>query len=162
MKRIWAPLLLLIGLISFAQANDQAAQANTAVPVTVLGYDLNVAWPVPTLQIFGPDCDNAARTVFLLAHEMNPRIPAEVERHACYRLLVSGPDKQATTVNFVSGYTRQGAGYTLTFEKSSADGRLVQVWEKKGSPALIYIFTFGESQIDLVVGQTELSVANEG
>jgi len=157
MKRIWVVVLLLV--VSLAPAQNDA---NTAVPVTVLGYDLNVVWPAPTLQLFGPDCENAARTAFLLAHELDPRVPGEIERHACYRLLVSGPDKQATTVNFISGYTRQGAGYTLTFEKSGADGRLLQVWEKQGAPALVYVFTFGEKQVDLVVGQVELTAANEG
>ncbi|WP_457638271.1 hypothetical protein [Oceanithermus sp.] len=157
MKRIGALVVLLTLSLTLAQNN-----ASTSVPVTVLGYDLNVVWPAPTLQVFGPDCDNAARAAFVMAHELNPRVPEEVERHACYRLLVSGPDKQATTVNFIAGYTRQGAGYTLTFEKSSADGRLLQVWEKQKGPALIYIFTFGDKQINLVVGQVELAAANEG
>lgn len=156
MKRIWVTLIVL--LAAFAAAQDSN---NTAVPVTVLGYDLNVVWPAPALQLFGPDCDNAARAAFTMAHELDSRVPEDVERHACYRLLIGGADKQATTVNFISGYTRQGAGYTLTFEKSSADGRLLQVWEKQGSPALVYIFSFGDKQIDLVVGQIELAAANE-
>jgi len=157
MKRIWVLALLLAASLAPAQEN-----ANTSVPVTVLGYDLNVVWPAPTLQLFGPDCDNAARAAFLMAHELDPRVPEEVERHACYRLLIGGADKQATTVNFISGYTRQGAGYNLTFERSSADGRLLQVWEKQGAPALVYVFTFGDKQIDLIVGQVELAAANEG
>ncbi len=157
MKRIWVLALLLVLSLAAAQNN-----ANTAVPVTVLGYDLNVVWPAPALQLFGPDCDNAARAAFVMAHELDQRVPEEVERHACYRLLVSGADKQATTVNFISGYTRQGAGYTLTFERSSADGRLLQVWEKQGAPALVYVYTFAADRIDLVVGQVELAVANEG
>ncbi|WP_457630874.1 hypothetical protein [Oceanithermus sp.] len=157
MKRIWVLALLLVLSLAAAQNN-----ANTAVPVTVLGYDLNVVWPAPALQLFGPDCDNTARAAFVMAHELDQRVPEEVERHACYRLLVSGADKQATTVNFISGYTRQGAGYTLTFERSSADGRLLQVWEKQGAPALVYVYTFAADRIDLVVGQVELAVANEG
>jgi len=156
MKRtVWIALLLAFSL-AFAQ--DAGTRA---VPVTVLGFDLNVVWPAPALQIFGTECDNAARASFTLAHQLDPRVPEEVERFACYRLMARGADKQATTVNFIAGYTRQGAGYTLTFEQSDADGRLVQVWEKRGADALVYVFTFLEDRIDLVVGQVPLA-ANEG
>ncbi len=154
-------LLLILSLAPLALAQAQNAN-NTAVPVTVLGYDINVVWPAPALQIFGPDCDQSSPNAFKLAHELDPRVPEAVTDFACYRLLVDGPDKQATTVNFISGYTRQGAGYRLTFEKSSADGRLLQVWEKKDAPALVYVFRFGDKQIDLVVGRVQLTSANEG
>jgi len=157
MKRTWLLLLLLVGSLALAQSEGK----QTAVPVTVLGYNINVVWPAPTLQIFGADCDNSARAAFTLAHELDARVPEEVADYACYRLLVGGADKQATSVNFVSGYTRQGAGYTLTFERSSSDGRLVQVWEKKGAGALVYVYEFGAKQINLLVGQVQLAAANE-
>jgi hypothetical protein len=76
--------------------------------------------------------------------------------------MVGGADKQATTVNFIAGYTRQGAGYMLTFEQSDASGRLVQVWEKQDTPALIYVFSFGDDRIDLLVGQVELAGGPSG
>ena len=157
MKRTaWFALLLVFSL-AFAQ--DAGTRA---VPVTVLGFDLNVVWPAPTLQIFGPECETTAQASFGLANRLDPRVPAEVERYACYRLMVAGPDKQATTINFIAGYTRQGAGYTLTFEQSDAAGRLVQVWEKQDAPALVYVFSFLDNRIDLVVGQVTLTAANEG
>lgn len=152
MKRlVW--ILLFAGL-AFAQT-----EGTKAVPVTVLGFDLNVVWPTPTLQIFGPDCDRASESGFQLARQLDPRVPETVERYACYRLMVGGADKQATTVNFIAGYTRQGAGYTLTFEQSDAGGRLVQVWEKQDAPALVYVFTFLEDRIELLVGQVALATA---
>ncbi len=149
MKRIFG-LLLIAGL---ALAQTEGARA---VPVTVLGFDLNVVWPAPTLQVFGPDCDAAAASGFQLARQLEPRVPENIDRYACYRLMASGADKQATTVNFIAGYTRQGAGYTLTFERSDASGRLVQIWEKEGAPALVYVFSFADDRIELLVGQVTL------
>ncbi|HGY08644.1 MAG TPA: hypothetical protein ENK37_01115 [Oceanithermus profundus] len=155
MKRLlW--VLLAAGL-SLAPAQTEGSKA---VPVTVLGFELSVVWPAPTLQLFGPDCDAASQTNFQLARKLDPRVPEAVERYACYRLMVGGADKQATTVNFIAGYTRQGAGYTLTFEQSDAEGRLVQVWEKQDAPALVYVFSFLEDRIDLTVGQVPLAASS--
>jgi len=155
MKRLFWIFLL-------AGAALAQGEAPKAVPVTVLGFDLNVVWPAPTLQIFGPDCEARAQSGFQLARQLDARVPDPEERYACYRLMAGGADKQATTVNFIAGYTRQGAGYTLTFEQSDASGRLVQVWEKQGAPALVYVFGFSEDGIDLLVGQVELSRGASG
>jgi len=155
MKRLFW-LVLFAGLV-FSQS-----EASKAVPVTVLGYDLNVVWPAPTLQIFGPECDASAQEGFSLARSLEPRIPDTVEKYACYLLMAKGADKQAATVNFIAGYTRQGAGYTLTFEQSDISGRLVQVWEKGNVPALVYIFTFTDEGIKLLVGRLELIGGSAG
>lgn len=150
MKRFFWILLL-------AGAALAQGEGPKAVPVTVLGFDLNVVWPAPTLQIFGPDCEAQAKEGFQLARKLNPQVPDPVDRYACYRLIVGGTDQQATAVNYITGYTRQGAGYTLTFEQSDPAGRLVQVWEKQENPALVYVFTFGKDRIELVVGQVQLT-----
>ncbi|GEM_PF-2344218 len=156
MKRIF---LLLAAVLSFAWAQGAA---NKSVPVTVLGYDVRVVWPAPTLQEFGAACDEAATAAFSLAHKMDAKAPETVPEHACYKIMVAGADKQATTLNFIAGYTRQGAGYQLTFEKSDSDGRLIQVWQKKGAATLIYVFTFGDKEISLVVGRIASSTPDKG
>ncbi len=152
MKRAVISLILIAAAHVFAQE----APPTTVVPVTALQYDIRVIWPAPTVRVLGPGCDETASALLGAARALEPRIPEEVTEYACYTIQASSPDQYASYVHFIASYTRTSAGYTLSLERPTESGELLQVWRNAEGPDLVYVYRFKEKAVELVAALVEL------
>ncbi|AEB12021.1 hypothetical protein [Marinithermus hydrothermalis] len=152
MKRAVISLILIAAAYAFAQE----APPTRVVPVTALQYDIRVIWPAPTVRVLGPGCDETATALLNTARTLEPRLPEEVKEYACYTIQTTSPDQYASYVHFIASYTRTSAGYTLSLERPTESGELLQVWQSAEGPDLLYVYRFKEKAIELVAARVEL------